>query len=118
VQQYKSFVLLTFTILLSGCQLPSANYFRDNVVPEDNTTKILLSPVLLPSYATLCVLDIALVNPIRGTQNVPSVSKAIWLWQNDPAWLGWGLLSPVKVAATPPAAVGTMIFSEQFVYRE
>ena len=114
----KLLLLITTLVLFTSCQLPTANYLRDRVFPEDNTTKLALSPILLPTYIIGCVTDIAIVNPARGTLNVPQVSKQIWGWQNKEPWLGYGALLPVKLIAIPGAAVGTTMFSEQFIYSD
>lgn len=108
-------LIISLLLILSlGCQLPSANYFRDEIVPRDTVTKVALSPLLLPAYAVLCVGDIVIINPIRGAQNVPKVSSDIWDWQSSEPWLGYGALLPVKLVGIPAAAIGTTIFSEQF----
>lgn len=107
----------TLLLLFSGgCQLPLANYLRDNLFPEETGAKIALSPILLPTYAVASVLDIAVVNPVRGVKNVPGVAERVWFWEDDPLWLGKGLLLPVKMVAIPAAAVGAVMFSEQFLY--
>ena len=111
------FCILCFTYIISnGCQLPLANHFRDKVFPQDSTAKIALSPILFPTYAILSVADVAIVNPVRGCENIPHVIKSIWEWQNDKPWLGNFALIPFKVIAIPPASIGTAIFSEQFIY--
>lgn len=103
-------------LLLVGCQLPMANYLRDHVFPQDTTAKIALSPILFPTYAVTSVLDVTLINPIRGTRNVPEVARTLWEWEDDPAWVGKGVLLPVKIVAIPLGALGTIMFSEQFLY--
>ncbi len=105
-----------FFSILCGCQLPLANHFRDKVFPQDTAAKIALSPVLFPTYAVLSVTDIAIVNPIRGCENIPYTFQNIWQWQNERPWLGNFALIPFKIIAIPPAAIGTAMFSEQFIY--
>ena len=111
-------IFFLFLLFLSGCQLPLANYFRDQVFPQDTAAKISLSPLLLPAYAILSVTDVTIINPVRGCENVPSVFKSIWQWQNEKPWLGSFALIPFKIIAIPPAAIGTAIFSEQFIYNK
>lgn len=101
-----------------GCQLPLANHFRDKIFPQETTEKIALSPILFPTYAVLSVFDISIINPVRGCENVPQAIQSIWQWQNDRPWLGNFALIPFKVIAIPPAAIGTAIFSEQFIYNK
>lgn len=111
------FVLFLFLFLLS-CQLPTANYLRDHVFPEDTGTKLALSPILLPTYIITTAVDLSIVNPVRGAVNVPGVTKDIWEWGNKKPWLGYGVLLPVKLIAIPGAAIGTIMFSEQFIYND
>lgn len=112
----KTYLFIGICIFLVSCQLPTANYLRDNTFPKSDATKLALSPVLLPTYIVACVIDITLVNPARGTRNVPKVSKTIWEWQNREPWIGYGALLPVKIIGIPLAAVGTTMMSEQFIY--
>ncbi|BBM85957.1 hypothetical protein [Candidatus Uabimicrobium amorphum] len=112
----KHYFLVAMCVFIVSCQLPTANYLRDNTFPKNDATKLALSPVLLPTYIVACVVDIALVNPARGTLNVPKVSKTIWGWQNREPWLGYGVLMPVKIIGIPLAAIGTTAMSEQFIY--
>ena len=107
---------LMISNILYGCQLPLANYVRDHTFPEDTTSKIALSPILLPTYAVLSVTDIVIINPVRGCKNIPDTVNSIWKWQNEDAWIGKGVLLPFKLIATPITAIGTTIFSEQFIY--
>ncbi|HPY74354.1 MAG: hypothetical protein KBC30_01855 [Planctomycetes bacterium] len=116
--QKKIFFILFCLIFCTSCQLPMSNYMRDNVFPTETTSKIIMSPILLPTYAVCCVADIVLVNPVRGCKNVPNVVSTIWQWENTNPWIGYGALAPVKIIAIPPAVVGTAIFSEQFIYSE
>ena len=113
----KLFIILSL-LAITGCQMPLANHARDEWFPQDNTKRLILSPILLPGYMLFCFTDIFLVNPIRGSQNVPETMDSLWSWKNDRGWLGLGLLLPVKLVATPPAALGTAMFSEQFSYYE
>ena len=92
-----------------------ANHFRDQVFPQDTAAKVALSPFLFPAYACLCVTDVALVNPVRGCQNVPDVVSPIWEWENQNWVVGKALLLPLKFIAIPPAAIGTALISEQFI---
>ncbi len=110
--------LVIALITISGCQLPTANYFRDQVFPQETLPKVLLSPVLFPGYAVLSVVDIAVVNPVRGCANVPDSVSSVWNWQNEPTPGIGAALIPVKIIAIPPAALGTAIFSEQFIYQD
>lgn len=114
----KRFLCVLACLLFASCQLTTANYLRDKVFPQETGTKLLLSPILFPTYIIACVGDIVIVNPVMGTANVPKVTKSIWKWQNDSPWLGYGALLPVKMVAIPGAAIGTIMFSEQFVYQE
>jgi hypothetical protein len=102
-------------LFLAGCQWPTAYYVRDNVFPQDTGAKIALSPVLLPAYVVLAVTDIMVVNPVRGARNVPSVVEDIWDWEKQNPWIGKGVLLPIKFVAIPAAAIGTVMFSEQFI---
>lgn len=111
-------LLTIICIFFVSCQLPTANYLRDKAFPENNVTKIALSPILFPTYVVACVVDIALVNPARGTLNVPKVSENIWKWQNKNPWIGYVALMPVKIVGIPLAAVGTTAVSEQFIYND
>ena len=110
------FFALTLAIFFTSCQLPLANYFRDEVFPEDETAKIALSPILLPTYGVLSVVDAAIVNPARGTKNVPKTVGTIWEWENKNWPVGYIALMPLKLIAIPPTALGITIFSEQFIY--
>ena len=112
------FLCILTCIVLSGCQLPLSNTMRDEVFPKEAGTKLALSPILLPTYAVCCVLDVFIINPIRGCANIPSTCSSIWSWKNESPALGYGALLPVKLIAIPPAAIGTMMFSEQFSTRE
>ncbi|WP_372365463.1 hypothetical protein [Candidatus Uabimicrobium sp. HlEnr_7] len=111
-------LLICACVFFTSCQLPTANYLRDRTFPESDATKLALSPVLLPTYIVACVVDIVLVNPARGTLNVPRVTKQIWGWQNRTPWLGYGALMPVKIIGIPLAAIGTTAMSEQFIYSD
>ena len=111
-------VLLLCCLFLTGCQLPLANYFRDRVFPQDMTPKIALSPLLLPGYVLLSIVDITIINPINGIKNIPSTTSSIWSWEEKTPWLGYGVLLLPKLVAIPPAAVGTSMFSEQFQYQK
>lgn len=116
---YKVFLLcIILSLVATGCQLPLANYLRDQVFPEDTATKVALSPVLLPAYATASVVDVAMINPTRGMSNVPEVVKNIWEWEDQHLWLGKGVLLPLKFIGIPLATIGTVIFSEQFIYEK
>lgn len=98
-----------------GCQWPLAYAFRDNVVPDDTTAKIALAPLFLPAYIILGTVDMIIVNPLHGTNNVPDVVESIWKWESLRPWVGYGALLPLKLVAIPPAVLGTVMFSEQFV---
>lgn len=104
-------------IFITGCQLPLANHFRDQVFPQDDTTKIALSPLLFPSYAVLSVVDIVLVNPVRGCANVPKTTETVWNWPEEDTNTKYALM-PFKLAAIPIADLGTIMFSEQFLYND
>lgn len=104
-------------ILIPSCQLPLANHFRDEVFPQDTTAKIALSPVLFSSYGILSVVDIVAINPVRGCSNIPKTSEAIWDWPEDSTTVKYSTL-PLKIVAIPVAALGTAIFSEQFLYHD
>ena len=109
-------ILLVFVLLTPGCQLHLANYFRDKVFPQDTTAKVALAPLLFPSYAVLSVTDVIIINPILGAKNIPETTSSIWGWGNKNAWVGYVALMPVKIVAIPLGAIGTMMFSEQFLY--
>ena len=111
-------ISLLMLLLVTGCQWPLAYQMRDQVFPEDTATKIALSPILLPTYVVCAVTDMAIVNPVRGTKNIPDTATTIWNWENEQPWLGYGLLMPLKLVAIPPAALGTMMFSEQFASQD
>ena len=111
-------LLVVSSILLGGCQLPLANYLRDRVFPQDTTTKVVMAPVLFPAYAVASIVDVVIINPVRGTKNVPKVVSSVWEWEDEPAWVGKGVLLPVKAVAIPLAALGTVMFSEQFIYEQ
>ncbi len=111
------FLLLIAFAFLAGCQLPLANYFRDQVFPQKTVSKVVLAPVLFPSYAVLSVVDIMIINPVRGCENVPNAASTIWNWPKDSPGTSAALI-PLKVIAIPIAALGTAMFSEQFLYQD
>ncbi len=104
--------------LLSGCRLSLANYARDEMFPQGTTAKVAMSPLLLPTYMLFSVIDVAIINPVDGANNVPEAVSSLWGWQNETAWIGLGALLPVKLAATPLWVVGVTMFSEQFAKTE
>lgn len=105
-------------LIVGGCQLPLAHYFQNEVFPQDTTTKIVLSPLLFPAYAVCSVMDIAIINPARGCSNVPEVTSDIFAWPQNASGVTHALLMPLKIIAVPPAAIGTALFSEQFLYEQ
>lgn len=108
---------LLLACLLSACRTQTADYFRDEVMPNDLPTKIVSAPVTLPVYILLTLVDIVIVNPLDGAGHVPRVVGDLWGWHSQKnAWIAYGALLPVKLVGTPVAAAGTTIFSEQFVY--
>lgn len=111
-------LILSCLSCLVGCQWPLAYYMRDQVFPEDTASKIALAPVLLPAYVVCAVVDITMVNPVRGAANVPSTVTTIWEWENANPWVGRLALMPLKLIAIPLAAIGTVMFSEQFAYTD
>lgn len=106
--------LLVFVTSWTGCQTPTAEYFRDSVFPQDMATKVASAPLLLPMYLLLTIFDVIIVNPVRGTNNVPEQVGNVWSWGNEEPWIGYGAMMPVKLVGIPIVAVGTTLFSEQF----
>lgn len=106
--------IICLFFLLSGCRLSLANYARDEMFPQDTTAKVVMSPLLLPTYMLFSVIDVTIINPVDGANNVPEAVSSLWGWQNETTWVGLGALLPVKVAATPLWVVGVTMFSEQF----
>ena len=110
-------LVLVAACVFCGCRTQTANYFRDQVMPNDVATKVVSAPVTLPIYIVLTLVDVVIINPIDGAGHVPRIVGDLWGWHSEKnVWVAYGALLPINVAATPFAVVGTTVFSEQFVY--
>lgn len=109
-------LLLGLSLLILGCQTPLADGFREHVVPDDTVWLAATSPLTLPTYVLLTVVDVVVVNPFRGFSNIPDWLATYWTWggtqESNAVW--WSLF-PFKLVGTPVVILSAILFSEQFI---
>lgn len=108
--------LIVSLFFLWSCQTPTADGFRQHVVPNDTLWLVVSSPLTFPTYIILTAVDVVIVNPIRGLANIPEWLYDYWSWgvSNESNAVWWSLF-PFKAIGIPLVIVSAIMFSEQFV---
>lgn len=101
--------------LLTGCHLPLAHGFSDQVMPEEPSARAISVPFVAPIYLALAAVDITIINPVVACINLPDeISRA---WNEDSEDPNQAKIITGKVLVAPLYTVyllGFIIFSEQF----